>query len=70
VNRTLGIILIVVGLVGVAWGGFSYTSRQRVVDVGPIHATRDKTNTIPIPPIAGALALVGGIVLVAAGKKD
>jgi hypothetical protein len=70
VNRTLGIVLIVLGLVGLAWGGISYTTRQRVVDVGPIHATRDKTNTVPIPPIAGALALVGGIVLVAAGKKD
>jgi hypothetical protein len=69
VNRTVGIILIVLGLVGLAWGGFSYTTRQRVVDVGPIHATRDKTNTVPIPPIAGALALVGGIALVAAGKK-
>lgn len=68
-NRTVGIILIVLGLVGLAWGGFSYTTRQRVVDVGPIHATRDKTNTVPIPPIAGALALVGGIALVAAGKK-
>jgi hypothetical protein len=69
VNRTVGIILIVLGLVGLAWGGFSYTTRQRVVDVGPIHATRDKTNTVPIPPIAGALALVGGIALVVAGKK-
>ncbi|HEY1756397.1 MAG TPA: hypothetical protein VGG72_13430 [Bryobacteraceae bacterium] len=68
-NRTVGIILIVLGLVGLAWGGFSYTTRQRVVDVGPIHATRDKTNTVPIPPIAGALALVGGIALVVAGKK-
>jgi drug/metabolite transporter (DMT)-like permease len=69
-NRTLGIILIVLGVIGLAWGGFSYTSREKVVDVGPIHATRDKTNTVPIPPVAGALALVGGIVLVAAGKRD
>jgi len=69
-NRTLGIVLIVLGVIGLAWGGFSYTSREKVVDVGPIHATRDKTNTVPIPPVAGALALVGGIVLVAAGKRD
>jgi hypothetical protein len=68
-NRTLGIILIALGLVGLVWGGFSYTTREKVVDIGPIHATRDKTNTVPLPPIAGALALVGGIVLVAAGGR-
>jgi len=70
VNKTLGIVLIVVGLVGLAWGGFSYTTRETVVDIGPIHATRDKTHNIPLPPIAGAVALIGGIVLlVAAGKQ-
>jgi hypothetical protein len=70
VSKTLGIILIVLGLAGLVWGGFSYTTKEKVADIGPIHATRDKTNTVPIPPVAGALALVGGIVLVAVGKKD
>ena len=69
-SKTLGIILIVLGLAGLVWGGFSYTTKEKVADIGPIHATRDKTNTVPIPPVAGALALVGGIVLVAVGKKD
>jgi len=69
-NKTLGIILIALGLVGLVWGGISYTTRENVVDIGPIHATREKTNTIPLPPIAGALALIGGIALVATGKKD
>jgi hypothetical protein len=68
-NKTLGIILIALGLVGLAWGGFSYTTREKVVDVGPIHATRDKTHTVPLPPIFGAVALIGGVVLLAAGKK-
>jgi drug/metabolite transporter (DMT)-like permease len=68
-NKTLGIILIALGLVGLAWGGFSYTTREKVVDVGPIHATRDKTHNVPLPPILGAVALVGGVVLLAAGKK-
>jgi hypothetical protein len=62
-NQTLGIILIVLGLAGIAWGGFTYTTRKKVLDVGPIHATRDETHTIPVPPIAGAIALVGGIAL-------
>ena len=63
-SRTIGIILIVLGIIGLAWGGFTYTTRQKVLDVGPIHASRDKTHTVPVPPIAGAVALVGGIVLV------
>ena len=68
-SRTVGIILIVLGLVGLAWGGFTYTTRQKVLDVGPIHATRDKAHTVLIPPIAGALALVGGVALVLARPR-
>ena len=68
-NKTLGIILVVLGLLGLAWGGLTYTTRETVVDIGPIHATRDKEHTIPLPPIAGAAALVGGIVLLVAGSK-
>jgi hypothetical protein len=62
-SRMVGIILIVLGLAGLAWGGFTYTTRKKVLDVGPIHATADKTHTVPIPPIAGAIAVIGGIVL-------
>ena len=68
-NKTFGIILIVLGLVALAYGGFSYTTSEKVVDIGPIHATRDKTHNIPLAPIGGALALIGGIVILAAGKK-
>lgn len=70
VNKTLGIILIVLGLFGLAWGGFTYTTNEKVVDIGPIHATREQTHNIPLPPIAGALALIGGIVLLVAGRKQ
>ena len=69
-NKTLGIILIVLGLFGLAWGGFTYTTREKVVDIGPIHATREKTHNIPLPPIAGAVAMVGGIFLLVAGRKE
>lgn len=68
-NRTLGIILIVFGLVCLAWGGFTYKTQEKVVDIGPIHATREKTHNVPLPPIAGAVALIGGVVLLVAGKK-
>ena len=68
-NKTLGVILIALGLAGLAWGGFTYTTTEKVVDIGPIHATREKTHNVPLPPIAGALALVGGIVLLVAGRR-
>ena len=68
-NKTLGVILIVLGLFGLAWGGFTYTTTEKVVDIGPIHASRDKTHNVPLPPIAGAAALIGGVVLLVAGKK-
>ena len=69
-GKIIGIVLIVVGIVGLAWGGFSYTTREKVVDIGPIHASRDKNHSVPLSPIAGAIALVGGIVLVAVGKNS
>ncbi len=68
-NKTLGIILVVLGLFGIAWGGFTYTTREKVVDIGPIHATREKTHNVPLPPIAGAVAITGGVVLLIAGRK-
>lgn len=68
-NRTLGIILIVIGLIGLAWGGFSYTTREKVVDIGPIEASRTKTHSIPITPLAGAISLIGGVVLLVTNKK-
>jgi len=70
VNKTVGVILIALGLLGLAWGGFTYTTREKVVDIGPIHATRDETHNVPLPPIAGAVALLGGIVLLVARRKD
>ena len=69
-NKTLGIILIALGLFGLAWGGFTYTTRETVVDIGPIHATRDKTHSIPLPPIAGAVAVIGGIILLVTRRKS
>ena len=69
-SKILGIVLIIGGLVGMAYGGLTYTTRESVVDIGPIHASREKTHNIPLPPIAGALAVIAGIVLVVTGNKS
>jgi hypothetical protein len=69
-TKALGIILIGLGLFGLAWGGFTDTTREKVVDIGPFHATREETHNVPLPPIAGAVALIAGIVLLVAGKKE
>jgi hypothetical protein len=69
-TKALGMILIALGLISLAWGGFTYTTRETVVDIGPIHATREKTHNVPVAPIAGAVALIGGVVLLVAGKKQ
>jgi uncharacterized membrane protein len=65
----IGIILIVIGIFAFAYQGFSYTTREKVVDLGPIHMTAEKTRTIPLPPIVGGIALVGGILVLVVGKK-
>jgi len=65
----IGIILIVVGIAAFAYQGISITTREKVVDLGPIQMSADKTRTLPLTPIAGAVALVGGIVLVVMGSK-
>ena len=65
----IGIILIVIGIVALAYQGITYTTREKVVDLGPIQVSADKTRTLPLPPIVGAIALVGGIVLLVMGNK-
>jgi hypothetical protein len=62
--RALGAILIVVGIVSLVWGGITYTKREKVIDVGPIEATVDERERIPLPPVIGAVSVLAGIVLV------
>ena len=68
-NRTIGIILCVLGAIGLLWGGFTYTTQEKVVDLGPIQVSSEKTHSIPFPPIVGALALIGGLVLLGTSKR-
>jgi len=67
--KILGIVLIVVGLIALAFGGISWTQNKKVVDIGPIQAERQEHHTIPLPPIFGGIAVAAGVVLlVAAGR--
>ena len=65
----LGIALIVLGVVAFAYEGISYTTRENVIDLGPLQATVDKKETIPLPPLVGGLAVVGGIALLIVGLR-
>jgi len=65
----IAIVLIALGIVALGYQGITYTTREKVVDLGPIQVTADKTKTLPLPPIVGAIALVGGIVMLIAGSR-
>jgi uncharacterized membrane protein YidH (DUF202 family) len=65
----VGIILIAIGIIALAYGGFSYTKREKIIDAGPLQVSADREKTIPFPPILGGICLVGGIVLVLVGNK-
>jgi uncharacterized membrane protein YidH (DUF202 family) len=67
--KALAIVLIVLGVLTLAYGGFSYTHEKKVVDLGPIQASRKETSTVPLPPILGVVAILGGGVLLFTGKK-
>jgi hypothetical protein len=67
--KALGIVLIVLGILALAYGGFTYTHEKKVVDLGPIQASRKETSTVPLPPILGVIAILGGGVLLFTGKR-
>jgi uncharacterized membrane protein len=64
-----GIVLVVLGALALAYQGFDYTRRDHVLDVGPMHVTAETQKRVPIPPILGGIALVGGIALLVVGSK-
>jgi len=68
--KILGVLLVVFGVLALIYQGFTYTKRETVVDIGPVHATVDRKKTVPLPPIVGGLALIGGVVLLVSGKTN
>jgi uncharacterized membrane protein len=66
----IGIILVVLGALALAYQGINYTRTEKVLDLGPIHATKDTQERIPLPPILGGIALIGGVGLLIAGARQ
>jgi len=68
-QKTLGIILIGIGIVMLIWTGFSFTKREKVVDAGPVHITADKEKNVNWPPYVGGILVLGGIALLATARR-
>ena len=66
--KLIAIALIILGVCSVAWGGFTYKTKEKIVDIGPIEATHEETHRVPVAPLAGGLALAVGIGLLVARK--
>jgi hypothetical protein len=67
--KIAGIILIIIGVVALALQGINYTTKEKVVDLGPVEASAENEHHIPLPPILGGVALAGGVVLMIAGSR-
>jgi hypothetical protein len=65
-----GVVLIVLGLVALAYQGINYTRRETTIDIGPVHATADRTRTLPLPPVVGIVAVAGGVALLVVGMRE
>jgi uncharacterized membrane protein len=68
--KVIGIVLVLIGIFSLAYQGFTYTTQKKVVDLGPIQATKEEHHTVPLPPILGALALIGGIVVLVSDRRN
>ena len=66
----MGILLVIVGVIALGYGGINYTRQEKVLDIGPIHATKETHERIPLPPILGGVALAGGIALIVLGARQ
>ena len=64
-----GVVLIVLGLVALVYQGITYTSRETIIDIGPLHATADRERTLPLSPVLGIVAVAGGVALLVAGAR-
>jgi hypothetical protein len=67
--KILGIVLIVLGIISIAYQGITLTKKEKIIDVGPIEATKEERKTLPLPPLLGGLLVAGGIAVLVAGSR-
>ena len=68
-GKTVGIILMVIGVIMLVWGGFTYTKQEKIIDAGPVQISADKQETVNWPPYAGGLALIAGVIVFVSSRK-
>jgi len=69
-NRTIGIVLLILGIAMLIWTGFSYTKKEKVVDAGPLQISAERQHTVNWPPYAGGILVIGGVILLITSKKS
>jgi hypothetical protein len=68
-TAVLAVILIIIGVIALAYGGFNFTTKEKVAEVGPLKLEKNKTHSVPLPPILGVLALLGGVALLVVSRR-
>lgn len=68
--KATGVVLIILGVIALIYGGITYTTHKKVIDIGPIQAEKKETHNIPLPPVLGVIAIVGGGALLLVGGKS
>lgn len=69
-TKSLGVILIIVGIIMLSYSGFNYVTTERVVDIGPVHINAEKNNFVKLSPVLGVILLIGGVVFLLKSKKS
>ena len=69
-NKTIGIIMITLGIIMLIWTGFTYTKKEKIIDAGPIQVSADRQKSVNWPPYAGGILIIGGIVVLITAKKS
>jgi len=69
-RTVIALVLVIIGFLALVYQGFSYTTQKKVVDIGPIQATKEEHHTVPLPPVLGVIALVGGILVLVTGRRN
>ncbi len=67
--KVIAVLLIVLGLVALAYGGITMTTRDKIVDLGPVEVTQEEKHRLPLPPVVGGIAVAAGIIMLVAGAR-